>query len=315
MAGEREKRTGAGLPPWTETTVVGQPLARVDAYERVSGAALYTTDISLPEMLHLAILRCPHAHAFVRKVEVARARTLPGVCAVLTNADPEASVILPYASWVEGGPPMRLFDPHCRYAGEEVTAVAAESPHAAWDAVRAIEVEYEELPFVLGAEQATRPGAPLVHEGGNVVRPPSVIQRGDVAKGFEEAEAVSEETYQTSCEIHATSEPHVSVARWDGQRLTVWESTQCVFDEQGYLATAFGLPLSAVQHDGHQGPRGARHHPGGARHSQRRLPRRRRSSDPCADHDHGRAGPPGRWLRRSGRHPLGAILSRRQPHL
>jgi CO/xanthine dehydrogenase Mo-binding subunit len=235
------------MKPWTDTTVVGQPLPRVDAYERVSGAAVYTVDVSLPEMLHLAILRCPHAHALVKRVDAQAARTMPGVHAILTQADPEASVVLPYPSWIGNGPPMRLLDPHCRYAGEEVAAVAAETPDQAREALRVVVVEYEELPFVLDGAEAMKPGAAAVHEQGNVVRPPETIQRGDVAAGFREADAVVEETYETSCEIHATLETLSSVARWDGDRLTVWESSQGVFDHQEYLATALGLPLSSVR--------------------------------------------------------------------
>jgi xanthine dehydrogenase YagR molybdenum-binding subunit len=235
------------MTPWDRTTVVGKPLPRVDAYERVSGSAVYTVDVSLPDMLHLAILRCPHAHALVRKVDAEAARTLPGVRAVLTHADPEANVVLPYPSWIPSGPPMRLLDPHCRYAGEEVAAVAAETPGQAREALRAIAVEYEERPFVLDGAEALKPGAPAVHEGGNVLGAPQVIQRGDVAKGLSEADAVVEGTYETSCEIHATMEPLSSVARWDGDRLTVWESSQGVFDHQEALAAALGLPLSSVR--------------------------------------------------------------------
>ena len=235
------------MKPWTDTTVVGKPLPRVDAYERVSGAAVYTVDVSSPDMLHLAILRCPHAHAVVKKVDVEGARILPGVRAVLTHADPEANLVLPYPSWIPSGPPMRLLDPHCRYAGEEVAAVAADTPTQAREALRAIVVEYEERVFVLDGAEALKPGAPAVHEAGNVLGAPQVIQRGDVARGFQEADTVVEETYETSCEIHATMEPLASVARWDGDRLTVWESSQGVFDHQQYLAAALGLPLSSVR--------------------------------------------------------------------
>jgi CO/xanthine dehydrogenase Mo-binding subunit len=235
------------MKPWTDTAVVGKPLPRVDAHERVSGEAVYTVDVSFPDVLHLAILRCPHAHAVVKKVDVEAARTLPGVRAVISPADPEASLVLPYPSWIPGGPPMRLLDPHCRYAGEEVAAVAADTPAQAREALRAIVVEYEERPFVLDGAEALKPGAPAVHEQGNVVGPPEVIQRGDVAKGLQEAHAVVEATYETSCEIHCTLEPLSSVARWEGDRLTVWESSQGVFDQQEYLAKALSLPLSSVR--------------------------------------------------------------------
>jgi xanthine dehydrogenase YagR molybdenum-binding subunit len=220
---------------------------RVDAYERVSGSAVFTIDLSFPDMLHAAVLRCPHAHALVKNLDARAALAMPGVHAILTNADPEAQLPITLPWWLPDGPPMRLFDPHCRYAGDEVAAVAAETPEQAWEAVRAIQVQYQELPFVLDAEEALKPGAPAVHEGGNLVQPPIIVQRGDPAKGFAAAEVVLEETYQTACEIHANAEVHGSVARWDGDRLTVWDSNQGVFDLQHDLARTLGLPLSSVR--------------------------------------------------------------------
>ncbi|MBI2837165.1 MAG: xanthine dehydrogenase family protein molybdopterin-binding subunit [Acidobacteria bacterium] len=232
------------LAPWAETTVVGKPLPRVDAYERVSGSAVYALDLFLPDMLYAAILRCPHAHAIVKKVDTAAATKMPGVRAVLTDSDTEARI--PWY-FTEKGPTSRLFDPHCRYEGEEIAAVAAETPHQAADALRAIVVEYEELPFVVDLDSALKPGAPLIHEGGNQVEGTLVYERGDIAKGFADAEAIVERTFRTSCEIHTPMEVHGSVAKWDGNRLTVWDTTQGVFQVQQSLADALRLPLSNVR--------------------------------------------------------------------
>src|SRR5215472_3218884 len=85
--------------PWGETTVVGKAIPRIDAYERVSGSAHYPLDVVLPDMLYAAILRCPHGHAMVKKVDTARAHEMPGVRAVLSDADPEAKI-----AWYGGGP-------------------------------------------------------------------------------------------------------------------------------------------------------------------------------------------------------------------
>ncbi len=232
------------LTPWEETTVVGKPLPRVDAYERVSGSAVYTQDIVLPGMLYGAILRCPHAHAKVKHVDTGKAAKMPGVHGIITDSTPGANI-----PWHHGakGAMSRLFDPHCRHEGEEVAAVAAESPHQAWDAAKAITVEYERLPFVTDIEDALNSGAPPVHEGGNRDGDSSVYQRGDTAKGFAEADVVLEETYRTSFEIHTPLETHASVAQWDGNRLTVWDSTQGVFAIQRSLAESLGLPLSSVR--------------------------------------------------------------------
>ncbi|MCW5979215.1 MAG: xanthine dehydrogenase family protein molybdopterin-binding subunit [Bryobacteraceae bacterium] len=237
--------------PWGDTAVVGKPVSRIDAYERLSGAAIYSLDVLLPDMLHAAILRCPHAHAIVKKVDASAALAMPGVRAVLTDADQEARI--PWHPDAQGKPVSRLFDPHCRCEGEEVAAVAAETPQQAADALRRIRVEYETRPFVIEMEAAHRAGATQVHDGGNYVYPPGTgdTERGDVAKGFAEADVVLEETYRTSCEIHTTMEVHGSVAKWDGKRLTVWNTTQGVFDDQAALAAALKMPLSDVRVIGH----------------------------------------------------------------
>ncbi len=234
--------------PWKTTTVIGTRVTRVDAYERVSGTAVYPHDVSLPDMLHGAILRCPHAHAKVLKIDTGKAEKMPGVRVVLTGDSPGADM-----GWYErrGTFYGRLFDPHCRHEGEEVVAVAAETLPQAFDAIRAIEVEYEVLPFVIDDEAALAPDAPAVHEGGNVVGKPSVRERGDLTAGFEQADFVIERTFRTPCEIHAPMEPHGSVARWDGNRLTVWDSTQGVFSVQQAMARVLGLPLANVRVIGH----------------------------------------------------------------
>jgi len=244
MADDRRPETGASLPPWGETRVVGRGLPRVDAYERVSGSAVYTLDMTLPDMLYAAIVRCPHAHARVRSVDVAAAARMPGVRAVLT-VDDEGARIPWYAT--RSGALSRLLDPHCRFEGDEVAVVAAESPYQAHDAAGAVKVDYEVLPFVVDPEAALAAGAPALHEGGNRIGETFTAQRGDVEKGFAEADAVVEMSFRTSCEIHAPMETFCSVARWDGERLTVWDSTQGVFDRQQEIAEALALPLSRVR--------------------------------------------------------------------
>jgi len=231
--------------PWVNPRIVGSAQPRVDGYERVSGSAVYPTDVSLPGMLHGAILRCPHAHALVREVDMSVARDMPGVHAVLTGSSPGADV-----EWGYRGYSAKLFDPHCRHHGEAVAAVAAETLDQAHDALAAITVDYEPLAFVLDAEQALEPGAPPVHEGGNRLEP-ETTERGDVARGLAEADQVVEARASTACEIHNPLERHGCVARWDGDHLTVWESTQGVYPVQAQLARMLQLPLAKVRVIGH----------------------------------------------------------------
>jgi CO/xanthine dehydrogenase Mo-binding subunit len=217
------------MRPWTETRVVGKALPRVDAYERVSGKAQYTYDVILPDMVYGAILRCPHAHAMVKNVDTSAAEKMPGVVGILTGKSPGADI--PWYSVGYGGGPSqsKLFDPHCRYEGEEVAAVAAQTPYQAWDALKAIQVEYEVLPFVIDQDDALKPDAPKLFESGNSTGKPMPTRRGDVEKGFAEADLVLEETFTTSVQMHAPMEAHGSVVKWDGDKITIWDSTQGVY--------------------------------------------------------------------------------------
>ena len=128
-----------------------------------------------------------------------------------------------------------------------MAVVAAETQAQAWDAVRAIEVQYEKLPVVTNVDDALKPGAPAVHEGGNRFAAPNAYSRGDVAKGFAESDIVVEENYRTSCELHTPLETYGAAVKWDGDHLTVWESTQSPFPIQSGVATALNMPLSKVR--------------------------------------------------------------------
>jgi CO/xanthine dehydrogenase Mo-binding subunit len=241
-----ETEVSTNLEPWDATTVVGQPRPRVDGYERVSGTAVYPADITMPGMLYGAILRCPHPHAMVTSVDVTRAKVMPGVRAVLTAFTPPDRVTLPHADLIR----TQLFDPHCQYQGEAVAAVAAETPYQARDALRAIEVQYDVQPFLADERRGLEPDAPKVRDEGNAGRPQR-YSRGDVERGFAEADVVLEEEYRTECEIHTPMEAHTCVARWDGDRLSLWESTQGVYNVQMQVAAALGMPFSMVRVVGH----------------------------------------------------------------
>ncbi len=229
---------------WGETKVVGKPLPRVDGRERVTGAAVFTRDMSMPGMLHALIVRCPHAHARVKRVDVSAAQKMPGVRAIIHGDTPDCKI-----PWYPGakGPTSWLFDAKCRYEGEEVAAVAAESLEEAYDAARAVTAEYETLPFVVDMQEALKGGAPAIHEGGNQAGEPDLNERGNLAAGFAAAEVVLEQTYTTSTQIHTPMEVHCSLAQWEADQLTVWDSTQGVFDVQGELARTFQLPLASVR--------------------------------------------------------------------
>lgn len=240
----------AGQTPeaWTDTKIVGKPIVRVDAYDRVSGSAVYPSDVALPDMLHAAILWCPHGHAMVKTVDTAAAEKMPGVRAILK--DGVTGTNIPWFA-AQGGFTSRLFDPHCRMEGEEVAVVAADTIYQAWDAVRAIRVDYEVLPHVVTFEDAMKDGAPATREGGNRLPTPNPYRRGDVDEAFKTADVVIEHTFTTGTELHHPMELFGCVAKWDGNRLTVWESTQGVYGVQSQVARALNLPLANVRVIGH----------------------------------------------------------------
>ena len=227
---------------WQKTKVVGRPLPRVDAYERVSGHAEYASDVVLPDMLYGVVLRCPHAHAMVKNVDAKEAATMTGVRAVITGESKGADIVWPWSPDVKAG----LFDPRCRFEGEAVAAVAAETLYQAWDAARAIKVKYNLLPSVSDERKALEAGAALVHAQGNIVKSDK-YERGSVVRGFAEADVVMEQSFRNECEIQTPMELHGCVAKWDGDSLTVWESTQGVFAIQAQVAEALRLPLSKVR--------------------------------------------------------------------
>ncbi|HYI15217.1 MAG TPA: xanthine dehydrogenase family protein molybdopterin-binding subunit [Thermomicrobiales bacterium] len=230
------------VPAWgadANLTTVGQPLSRVEGVEKVTGRAVYTYDVRLPGQLYARVLRSPHPHAHVKRVDTSRAETMPGVRAVLCVAN------APDIDWYKEG---KLFERTVRFAGDEVAVVAAESEEQADDALRAIEVEYEPLPFVVDLKAASRPDAPQLHpDAQDNVSGDQTYERGDPDAGFSEAEVVIEVTYDTQTNLHNCLEPHGTTASWDGYQLTLWSSTQSVFEVRSQVAQKLGLPEHHVR--------------------------------------------------------------------
>jgi xanthine dehydrogenase molybdenum-binding subunit len=233
--------------------IVGHSVRRGDMLEKVTGSALYAGDIMLPGMLVGRMKRSTIAHADIKRIDVSKALALPGVKAILTHEN--VPRVLHY-----GSPHPRsasvtkdqyIFDSKVRYWGEAVAAVAATTEEIADAAIALIEVEYEALPAVFTLEDASKPGAPEIHDNGlegNRVVPDMVFKRGDIEKGFAEADIVIEGTYGFGRPVPAYMEPNVCVAQWDGSdKLTMWTSTQSAFMVRGTLAEVLGLPIGKVR--------------------------------------------------------------------
>jgi CO/xanthine dehydrogenase Mo-binding subunit len=202
-------------------TIVGQPALRQDGLERARGEAVYTADLKLPGMLHAAVLRSPHAHARVARVDLAPALALPGVHAAIGPQDLE-----------------QLTD-ECGFQGAAVAAVCADTYAQARAAVAAIDVDWEELPVLLDPDEAVARG--------ELIGEPRVRARGDVDRGLAEADVVVEGTYRTQVVLHNSMETHQSVVQWVGDTLEVYISTQYIWGIRDEIAAGLGLPPDKIR--------------------------------------------------------------------
>jgi CO/xanthine dehydrogenase Mo-binding subunit len=242
----------AGASPW-----------RLDGVEKATGTALYTGDVSLSGMGYAKILRSPVPHAKIVKIDARKAEKMPGVFTVLTRDDLGAlnsryGAIYKDQSIVAAD--------KVRYAGDPVAAVVAVDEMTAEQALNLIDVEYEDLPAMTTIEEAIAEGAPLVHDQwfgkaelrGSSYGAPDKFKgtnicshfgyaRGDVAKAFQESHHVFEDIFRFPKVQHCSLEPHVMVADFERDHLTVWSACQDPFGLRDHLAGIFSLPLSHVR--------------------------------------------------------------------
>jgi 4-hydroxybenzoyl-CoA reductase alpha subunit len=228
------------------TRVVGRPYPKVDAAAKVTGATRFADDLFLPRMLHCKLLRSKRAHARIVSIDTTRALAAPGVLAVATGRDlPVAFGILPVSQDEHA-----LCLDRVRFVGDPIAAVAAVDEDAAFDALDAIEVVYEDLPPIGSIEQAAATPEPRIHDygdGGNFHKLVS-MEFGDVAAGFARAHRVYEDLFFFDGNTHLPLEQHAAVADFgpDG-KLTVWSSTQTPHYVHRALAKVLGMPAARIR--------------------------------------------------------------------
>ncbi len=226
-----------------ETNYVGQRLPRYDGMQHATGKTRYVGDIHLPGMLHVKAWRSPVASARILKIDVSRARKMPGVVAVITGAEVPVNLF--------GGEQPVLADKEIRYIGQEVVVIAAESEDQALEAVGKVRVELEERTPILDPLEAMKPGAPKVRPEGNLLmlgeRDHLRIRKGDVEEAFAKADFIIENYFRTAAQEHSPIETQASIAHTDSMgRTHIYTCTQAVFFNQGTIAAILGKPLSAV---------------------------------------------------------------------
>ncbi|MCS6859655.1 MAG: xanthine dehydrogenase family protein molybdopterin-binding subunit [Abditibacteriales bacterium] len=243
--------------------VIGKPVPRIDAREKVTGAAKYSADINLPGQLWGKFLRSPYSHARIKRIDTSKAEKLPGVRAVITaatlggaSAETEDTV---HGFKVS----QELFaSDKVYYQGEKIAAVAAEDPGIAEDAIDLIEVEYEPLPAVFDVMEAIKPDAPRVRDDAKEVdalMPDGTTQRiynivqeqhfnfGDVEQGFKESDLVVEDWFHIPRVHQMYLEPHAVLAVVEPTgKVNVWTSTQSIFAMRSGIASSLGLDPADV---------------------------------------------------------------------
>ncbi len=231
------------------TTAIRKRLPSNDGLQKVTGAAKYADDFYLPGMLYGKVLRSPHAHARIVRVNADRALALSGVRAVVFGRDTPG---IKYGTIPDE---YGLAIDKVRFIGDEVAAVAAVDEETAEAALAHIDVEYEVLPAVQDPVKAMREGAPVIHEPNDDIydaaRNISLrthLTYGDVEKGFAEADHVFEHSFETQLVNHAAIEPHATVAEYDPVgKITVWSSCQAPFLIRSNMAKTLQMPLTRVR--------------------------------------------------------------------
>jgi len=247
--------------PETRTyQTVGKPEKKVDAVKLVQGKPAFTADMDMRGMLYARVLRSPHAHARIKKIDVSKARELNGVAAVLTWHDIPRVV---YSTAGQSDPipgPLDSFslDNKVRFVGDRVAMIAAEAPEIAEKALTLIEVEYEVLDSILDSREAMKPDAVQIHDEPEYVNFADSnpdknlaaeirIDIGNVEKGFKEADQIFEAEYEVPKVQQAHIEPHVCLTYWDeDDRLVIRTSTQVPFHVRRMLAPVLNLPVKRI---------------------------------------------------------------------
>ena len=235
---------------------IGQSPVRLDAREKVTGRTLYAVDLKMAGMLYAKVLRSPHPHARILHIDATKARSLPGVVAVVTGKDFPGSLgaTVQDQSFLAGD--------KVRFVGDAVAAVAAVNLDTAEEALSLIHVEYELLPALFDPVEAMKSREVLIHENlsqyavapgifpvpGTNICNHFKLRKGDPERGFKESDLVLEDTYRSQMVQHAHLETHAAIAQVDSSgKILIWSNTQTPYFNRKALAKSLNLPLNQVR--------------------------------------------------------------------
>jgi len=241
----------------TVPSPIGESVPRVDALEKVTGEALFTDDLQFgPGLLHGRVVRSPHPHALIKRVDVSKALTLPGVRAVVTGEECEEHIGLYLKD-------RYIFcRDRVRFVGDPVVGVVATTDAIAEEACRLIEVDYEVLEPVVNPLRGMDPDAPLLHpdlgtygvadfidpKPGTNIANHFKVRKGDVESAWKECEVIVEREFQVPHVQHVPIEPHVAVAQFNrAGKITLWSSSQSPFAQRNLIAEALGISQGDIR--------------------------------------------------------------------
>lgn len=225
---------------------IGKDILKVDVQDKVTGKALYPDDIYFKDMLYLKIKRATHPHAYLRKLDLSKAEKLPGVVRIITAAD--IPQVKNFGLIIKDQPVLVGIGQKMRYMGDALAIVIAESKEVASKAVKLIEVEVEELEVISDPLRAMDKDAPLIHKDGNILAT-HYLEKGDIKKGFAEADLIVEKEYRTSFLDHVPLQVEAGVGIYDQKNevIKLWVATQWLHDTQADVAQSLGLPKEKIR--------------------------------------------------------------------
>ena len=262
---EGKYQIGADVPTITFNEIGKHGIRRLDGYEKARGEAIYTRDVQLPGVLYARVIMSPHARARIKGMDTSKAEALPGVRAVIRYDDLEVKDRMLNGScfcpeWVDPElanwavkPIHPVLGDQAWYEGQPVGAVVgADSEDIANEALRLIDVEWEVFPFVLDQEEALKPDAPILRPGAdtNLIDDPrdarKVIEKGDVGKGFREADKIIEFKVKRDAHLWAGAELPSVVARWTGESLELWLHQQQPYHGKMLISEWLNLRMNKI---------------------------------------------------------------------
>ena len=262
LQAEGQYQIGLDIPTILFNEIGKRGIRRIDGYEKAGGAAVYTRDIQLPGMLYAKVLMSPYAHARITKLDTSKAEALLGVRSVIRYDDPAVKERMLNGScfcpeWVDpelAGWALKPIHPvlgdEAWYEGQPLgVVVAADSENIAAEALRSISAEWEEFPFVLDQEDALKPEAPILRPGADDNRledPRQLIEKGDVEKGFAEADKIIEFSAKRNAHLWAGAEMPSVVVRWRGENLEMWVYSQQPYHQKMLISEWLNLPMDRI---------------------------------------------------------------------